>query len=501
MYAKCCSPDRRMLTSRFVSKNFYQAIVVWLLAVILLNGYAAAKPIQSEKPKAQKPADPHAGHSMNTESSKSAAQQTPAGTATITLAELEQMALKNNPTFAQAESAMRAAEGRRVQAGLLPNPVVGYSGEELSFRAFSNKSEHFFFIEQEIPLGGKLAKSKRVVEKEQSQAAAEAEAQKLRIINTVRLLYFEALGAQQLVDIRSQLARLTNEAVAVTEELMNVGQADQPDQLEIEIEAKKADLEMLQAEDALANIWQVLAAVAGNPTLAATRLAGDLDKGQPQIDREATIDFLLRESPEIKIARAKNERARAALERAKAERVPDMVVRGGLGYSTEKLELGNAPFPRKTGPEARIEVGFRLPVFNRNQGNIAAAEAELSSAEREVQRVEFSLRARLAESFTRYQNAARKVEVYRTAILPRAKKSFELYQANFQQMAAAYPQALIAKRSYLQSQSEYVEALVELWQTGLHIQGFLLSGGLNAPGGVDVDVERGSGQQGMETER
>jgi cobalt-zinc-cadmium efflux system outer membrane protein len=485
MYAKFYSPDRRKIASRFALKNMCQTVLAVLLSMAFLsNTYAGEKLLQGEKK-----TDPHAGHQINPESNKTAVPQTPADAPAITLVELEQMALKNNPTLAQAESSIRAAEGRRVQAGLFPNPVVGYSGEELSFRSFSNKSEHFFFIEQDIPLGGKLGKSKRIYEKEQIQATAEAEAQKLRILNAVRMLYFEALGAQQLVDIRSELAKLTSEAVTVTEELMNVGQADQPDQLEIEVESKKADLDFVKAENDKANIWQVLSAVVGNPTLPAMRLAGDLDKGMPNIDRETTINFLLQESPEIKIARAKVERARAALDREKAERVPDMVVRGGLGYSTEKLELGTAPFPRKTGPEARIELGFRLPVFNRNQGNIAAAVAELHSAEREVQRVEFSLRARLAQSFTNYQNAARKVEAYRTAILPRAKKSFEMYTANFRQMAAAYPQALIAKRSYLQSQVEYVEALVELWQNGLHIQGFLLSGGLDAPGDIGGEVE------------
>jgi outer membrane protein, heavy metal efflux system len=500
MYAKFCSPEGRKILWVFALKRVCQVVVAGLLSMVVgLNTYAAGNPWQSEK--APKTTNPHAGHQTNTELNKTTVQQASAEVPAITLAELEQMALKNNPTFAQAEAAMRAAEGRRVQAGLLPNPIVGYAGEELSFRAFSNKSEHFFFIEQEIPLGGKLAKSRRIVESEQLQAAIEAEAQKLRILNTVRQLYFEALGAQQLVDIRSQLAKLTNEAVSVTEELMNLGQADQPDQLEIEVEAKKADLDLLRAENTLASLWQVLAAVAGNPTLSARRVAGDLDKGLPEIDREATITFLLRESPEIKIARAQIERARAALVRAKAERLPDMLVRGGIGYSTERLELGSAPFPKRTGPEARIELGFRLPVFNRNQGNIAAAEAELSSAEREVQRVEFSLRARLAEAFTNYQNATRKVEAYRTAILPRAKKSFDLYMINFQQMAAAYPQALIAKRSYLQSQSEYVEALVELWQNGLHIQGFLLSGGLNAPGSVAGDTEIRFAPQGSGKDR
>jgi outer membrane protein, heavy metal efflux system len=499
MYAKDRLPAGRKPVSRWYRKRIFRAaLVVWLTVASLLNSYAAANPTQNEKAKAQKPADPHAGHQLKSEVNKPSVQQPTAGPPAITLIELEQMALKKNPTYAQAESAIRAAEGRRVQAGLLPNPIVGYAGEELAFRSFSNKSEHFFFIEQEIPLGGKLAKSKNIFEKERSQAVLEAEAQKLRIVNSVRQLYFEALGAQQLVEIRSQLAGLTNEAVKITEELMNVGQADQPDQLEIEIEAKKADLELLQAEENLARVWQMLAALVGDPSLAVRRLDGDLQQGTPKIEREATINFLLRESPEIRIARVKVERARAALERAKVERVPDMVVRGGLGYSTEKLELGSAPFPRKTGPEARIELGFRLPVFNRNQGNIAAAEAELSSAEREVQRVEFSLRAKLAEAFTRYQNASRKVETYRNAILPRAKKSFELYLASFRQMAAAYPQALIARRSYLQSQGEYVEALVALWQNSLNIQGFLLSGGLDAPGGLTGESEIQSGSQGRE---
>src|SRR5262245_34991504 len=44
----------------------------------------------------------------------------------LTLADLERMALQANPTLAEAQAAIRAAEGRRVQAGLWPNPVVGY---------------------------------------------------------------------------------------------------------------------------------------------------------------------------------------------------------------------------------------------------------------------------------------------------------------------------------------------------------------------------------------
>ncbi len=399
----------------------------------------------------------------------------------ITLTELEQMALKNNPTLAQANLNIRAAEGRRVQAGLLPNPIVGYSGEEFAFRSFSNKSEHFFFVEQEIPLGGKLKKSRQVAEQEKLQITTQAEAQRLRVLNTVQMLFYQTLGAQQLVEAKTELAKITREAVSVSQELLNLGQADQADQLDVEIESQKTEVELTTAENQLAKSWQQLAAAVGDPMLQQAPLAGELEKGFPVFDKASVAQTLLLHSPDMKIARTGVERARAALDRAKAERVPDMVLRGGIGYSTEKLELGSAPFPRRTGPEARIELGFRLPLFNRNQGGIAAAEAELASAEREVQRLELALRVRLAAAFSDYQNAQRTVERYREAILPRAKKSFELYAASFAQMAAAYPQVLIAKRAFVKAQTEYLNALVSLWQSGIQIQGYLLSGGLDAP--------------------
>ncbi len=66
---------------------------------------------------------------------KSGITQQESSQRTLRLEDLERMALENNPTIAQAEAAVRAAEGRRVQAGLYPNPILGYLGEELSFRA------------------------------------------------------------------------------------------------------------------------------------------------------------------------------------------------------------------------------------------------------------------------------------------------------------------------------------------------------------------------------
>jgi cobalt-zinc-cadmium efflux system outer membrane protein len=70
---------------------------------------------------------------------------------------------------------------------------------------------------------------------------------------------------------------------------------------------------------------------------------------------------------------------------------------------------------------------------------------------------------------------------YNREILPRAQKAYEMYLSKFRQMAAAYPQALIAQRTLFQAQTEYVTALVDLWQNVVQLRGMLLMGGLDAP--------------------
>jgi cobalt-zinc-cadmium efflux system outer membrane protein len=422
-------------------------------------------------------------------------QQQPAAPApdtALTLEALEQMAIKNNPTLEQANAAILAAEGRRKQAGLWPNPVIGYEGEGLAFNSlvYPYRNGQYVYYEQNILTGGKLAKSKQIATQEKAQAEANADAQRLRVLNAVRMLYYETLGAQQRVELRKQLADLTREAVGISEELYNVGQADRPDVLAAEVESQHADLEMMRAENDWARVWQLLAAVVNDPALKSAlkpaRLAGALDAEAPALNQEDMLATLLRESPEMKAALAGVERAKAVVSRAKAEPKPDIFVRGSVGYSHEFAEF----FGGKTGWESRVEAGVRVPLFNRNQGNVAASRAEQVAAEREVTRVELDLRTRMADAYNRYLTSLAISSRYNRELLPRAQRAYDMYLAKFRQMAAAYPQVLISQRTLFQLRTESVAAQVELWQSVAQLRGLLLTGGLNAPGGMSMGASQ-----------
>src|SRR2546427_5898102 len=191
----------------------------------------------------------------------------------LTLAELEQMALGNNPTLAQAAAEIRAATGRKLQSGLYPNPTVGYQGEQIR-GGIQGGGEQGFFVSQEIVLGGKLGLNRRVLEQEKKQAEAEAEEQRLRVINGVRMFYYQAPAAQEMVDLRRKLSKLAEDAVKTSHQLGNVGQADQPDVLQAEVEGEQAELAGGAAEQKHLRVWRGLAATVGKAELPLTAFAG-----------------------------------------------------------------------------------------------------------------------------------------------------------------------------------------------------------------------------------
>src|SRR5712691_3260250 len=352
------------------------------------------------------------------------AQTTASEPKTITLEELQQIALQNNPTFRQSAANIQAAEGRKKQSGLYPNPTVGYQGEQIRGGSFHG-GEQGFFVQQDIVLGGKLGLNRKIFDQELKQAETEAEEQKLRVVTNVRMSYIQALAAQQTLELRQNLSKLANDAVETSHQLANVGQADAPDVLESEVEAQQAELMVTMAEQNQQRVWKELAAVVGNPRLPLMRVEGNLEETSP-INPDELVERIVSESPVVKIADLGIRRAEAALARAKREPVPDLQLRAGMQQNRELSETSGRP----VGLQGFAEVEVRIPIFNRNQGNIATAKADAERAKREVERVKLVLRERAASVVQTYTFSQTAVDRYKNQMIPRAQKAYEMYTKN-----------------------------------------------------------------------
>ena len=403
---------------------------------------------------------------------------------TVTLEELQQMALQNNPTFRQSAANIQAAEGRKKQSGLYPNPTVGYQGEQIRGGSFHG-GEQGVFVQQDIVMGGKLGLNRKIFDQELRQAETEAEEQKVRVVTNVRMSYIQALAAQQTLELRQNLSKLADDAVETSHQLANVGQADAPDMLESEVEAQQAQLAVTMAEQNQQRVWKALAAVVGNPRLPLIKLEGKLEDTLT-VNADELVEKIVNESPAVRIAELGVKRAEAALARAKREPIPDLQLRGGMQQNGELLSDGGP-----VGLQGFADVGVRIPVFNRNQGNIATAKADTERAKREVERVKLVLRERAASVVQNYTFSQIAVERYKNQMIPRAQKAYEMYTKKYQEMAAAYPQVIISQRTLMQLEVSYITALENFATSSLSLRSYLLTDGLEAPsqpGGIDQPV-------------
>jgi outer membrane protein, heavy metal efflux system len=387
------------------------------------------------------------------------------------------MADANNPTLQQAAAMVRRSEGQAKQAALYPNPTVGYEGDQIRGGSYGG-GEQGGFIAQTIVLGGKLSLRRNIYEQQQQSDKIAIVSQQSRVHNDVTQMFYSALSAQQTVQVRGHLLGLANEALETAHHLSNIGQADAPDVLQAEVEAEQAQIDFEVAQRMFLQKFKGLAAMAGKPTTEIAHLDAAFDT-PPEIDAAHIVDIIVEQSPSVKQARQQVVVAEARLKGARREVVPDLQLRAGEQANLEALP--EAP-GKKTGAQSFASAGIELPLWNRNQGNVTSAAAELDHARQEVTRTQLSLRRRADVLLQNYLSAKVEADRYHTALLPRARRAYRLYLDKYQNMAQAYPQVIVSQRTLFELEVHSIDALDRVWQNAIALQNFSLQGGLDDAG-------------------
>ncbi len=319
------------------------------------------------------------------------------------LSEFESLALQNNPTLAEAAARVDAAQGRWVQAGLPPNPVIGYSGQQVFSGGLAE--QHGLFVGRQYIRGGKLALNRDVAAHEIQRAEYEFVAQQQRVLTDVRIAFYEALVAQQRVGVAQELVRLADEAARAVQTLFDNGEVGRTDPLRVRVEADQARITLQTVQQRQLSVWRRLAALIGTPDMELRSVQGDLEAAIEDLEWEDTLRQIVAVSPEIAAAAKERDRARASIDRAYAEVVPDVEVQAVVQSDNG---TGSA--------NGMIQVTLPLPILNRNEGGIQQAEADLLAAQSATSRVALDLQSRPAK-FTDDTSAP----AIRSSVIPRRK--------------------------------------------------------------------------------
>ena len=394
----------------------------------------------------------------------------------MALADFETLADANNPTLKQANAFVRRSQEQARQAGLYPNPSVGYQGEQIRGGSYGG-GEQGGFVQQTVVLGGKLGLRRNIYDQQRRSDQIGVEEQTYRVHGDVQQAFYDALTAQATVQLRQRLLGVSLDAVETVHQLANVGQADAPDILQTEVETEQAKVDYVTAQRQYLQAFRTLAALAGKGDLSVSPLQGELEKA-PDLNAEQIVDSIVADSPTVKRARQEAAVAQARLKDAKRESVPDLQLRAGEQYNGEQVSQN----PNKAaGAQSFATAGINIPLWNRNQGNVGAAKAEIERAEQDVARAQFALRQQAAPLAQSYLSAQFEADRYKTQLIPRAARAYELYLKKYQNMAQAYPQVLVSQRTLFQLQISYLMALHDVWRSAIALQNYTLTGGLDTP--------------------
>jgi cobalt-zinc-cadmium efflux system outer membrane protein len=379
------------------------------------------------------------------------------------LDQLLALADQNHPDLAIAVARTEAARGRLIQAGLYPNPTFIWEGDEVGNRNGGGGTQGPI-IGQTIITAHKLKLARAAAEAGLVAADWQTMTRWFEVMTRVRQAYFDVLAARAEVQASEEVVKIAEDGLSAVRKLLKAEIATQPDLLRAEVEEEQSQMRLRSAKQRANAAWKLLSTAIGIPDLPVGKLEGTLDGPVPEYEWEPVVSAVLTKSSELQEAQALVGQNERLLARAIAGRVPDLTVSARPFYNYIDHDT-----------EVKVEVGAPLPLFNRNQGNIVAARADLDRSQFEVRQVELRLTDRLSNAFLRYRDAKQQAEAYQKSILPHALESLKLVRRGYEKQDPRYDYTAVlqAQQTLAQARLAYVQALGALRRAVVDIAGLL----------------------------
>lgn len=380
----------------------------------------------------------------------------------LSLQQAVNRALASHPALETAGHRVEAAEGFKVQAGLPLNPRLVLQHENTRLGSSSQPFVHyrdtdqFAYLQQTLEVAGKRGKRVGVADASLRRIDFERDLLRQHLAGRVAVAYWTALGASRLHALLVESATNLQRVVEYHEIRVKEGALAEADLLRVRVELQRLNVDInhayLAAERARIQLFREM----GQREFPRVRFTDSVEAALDQLI-PGDLNEALAQRVEVKLARAQTEQARAQHVFQSSLATPNVDVLFGLkrtgGYNTM---VGG--------------VQWDLPVRNRNQGNIAAAAAEIRVAESNLAATEALVRAEVEAAMSAYQLHRRDVVTFLEPLQRQANETFRIAEAAYREGGADLLRLLDAQRVGIESRIAYIQGLTEVREAGASLQ-------------------------------
>jgi cobalt-zinc-cadmium efflux system outer membrane protein len=371
-------------------------------------------------------------------------------TGSITLIQVLQAALLQNPDLQAYSYEVRAREAETLQAGLVSNPKLLVQVENAmgsgNFKAF-DQSETTIQLSQRMELGDKRALRKSSANLSKEIAGWDYEIQRLEVLTRVSQSFVHLLKSQQKVILTVEGVQLARNFLKAVSERVKAGKVAAIEKIKAQVALANMRIEEERARQELQNARRKLSTSWGEAEPRFDSAQGDLFSVPDKIFPELTP---LPSNPRLSKWSAALAHRQAELEVENSKAIPDLTFSGGY----RRLE--------ETSDNALI-FGVTVPLnwFNRNQGGIAKARHRLSKAQEEKRAQALGMQEALLKAYSELSFSHAKVISIKTEVLPGAEKALDAISEGYRFGKFGLLDVLDSQKTFYQVQSQYLDALAE----------------------------------------
>jgi cobalt-zinc-cadmium efflux system outer membrane protein len=363
----------------------------------------------------------------------------------LTLSEALDRAEKRNLDL-QAARAQRAVvlAGVRI-AGQRPNPSA-------SVGVLRDSPHESLVFDQPLEIGSKRKKRIELAQQEGALTEAGITALERQVRRDTREAYFGLAFARRATAARTDIAKLAERLRDIARARYEAGDIPQLEvtQADLELSRANADAQVARREEQIA--LSRLNLLLNAPTTSSWELLSDLESSSRSLGLEELVEKASGTNAEIaRLAQeAKVEESRANL--LKAERIPNLGVQFGVDF--------NAPNDFREGPRGQLTM--ELPIFARNQGEIAQSSASLHAIEQEALAKRRAIASQVEAAFYELNAREEQVILYRRMLVPASRQLEEMAEESYRAGKANILTVLGAQRDVQQVENEYLNSLLAM---------------------------------------
>ena len=373
----------------------------------------------------------------------------------ITLDQAIDLALTHSHSLKASRTLILQNEAQEITANLRPNPTLGADSQFLPFFSPQDFSGTNVDQVQQFDIGVGYLFERGRKRQHRLLAARDATAvTRAQVADAERTLAFNVgqqfvavLLAESTLDFALQDLKSFQQTVDISEKQLKAGYIGEGDYLKI-----KVQLLQFQTDVSSARLARVQALIALRELLGYDAVPADFDVTgdlayQPL---KATVEDLqaraLRERPDFRAADMGITAAQSQISLAKANAKVD--VNGTYNFSHVAGES-----------TASLFVNFELPIFNRNQGEIARTNYALTQAQEQKLSASDTVMGDVANAYEALKSNDEVVQLYMSDYLKETQESRDISEYAYKRGAASLLDYLDAERSYRTTQLAYRQAL------------------------------------------